>query len=324
MAIVVNYDKNNNYTGVQNISGNNNFWITFNSTDTNSEKRAKIIITDVTSGSELIAEVIIDANADGVFDLNTVSYVKYVFDKSEDLYSYNTLVYTIPDMRFKIALKFDISIQSGGNTETFTETYTFVNTVIQRNEDINIPIGVANVVTPIKSFKGYPLEYGLIDNSNNYTRNLYSTSVADSNVIQLDKGQGKYLKWQNQQGGYSYWLFDCVYQESLRTKSIGKYRESFNNTNSLLELGKTATKRTFLNTSLELKEIPLIESLALSSKVYLYDGDYDLTTPSANSNVSFKPVILKDFNDEITNNKTSAGKEFKIEIEETIETITVI
>jgi hypothetical protein len=89
---------------------------------------------------------------------------------------------------------------------------------------------------------------------------------------------GVYLKWFNRFGGFSYWLFNSVYVDSIKTKTIDSYNvdfESIDNTfTTSLILGKLTDKERVLTyNKLTVAERLQINDLFSSPRVELYNGN---------------------------------------------------
>ena len=102
----------------------------------------------------------------------------------------------------------------------------------------------------------------------------------DNNFIDLYKepaGCGVYLKWINQYGGYSYWLFNEFYQVNKSTRSLGVINNDFFNLEDTLsqtkQLGKDSSD-TWIIFSDDLKpnDMNIVKGILTSPKVYLFTG----------------------------------------------------
>jgi hypothetical protein len=90
-------------------------------------------------------------------------------------------------------------------------------------------------------------------------------------------GCGVYIKWLNQYGGYSYWLFNEFYQIDERTKSLGSINNDFFNLQDTLsqskELGKdSADTWTVYSDDLNPNDMNIVRGILTSPKVYLFTG----------------------------------------------------
>ena len=94
----------------------------------------------------------------------------------------------------------------------------------------------------------------------------------------IDEECGTYLKWLNNYGGYSYFLFSSVQidRHQIRSKGQTQNIEIDQPNNPYLELEKDQTRRRSLEGTAPDKEtVSLFKSLIDSSEVYLYTGEKD-------------------------------------------------
>lgn len=124
------------------------------------------------------------------------------------------------------------------------------------------------------------------------------------NVKKVPQKAGNYIKWMNNYGGWSYWLFNCIHSRRIRTRNLGEINNDFNNisltTDSFLELGKNATERLNLITENTTKEEQdVINTIFDSPKVYYFTG----VPFSKVDNVSWLAVKMKDNNETLVDYK---------------------
>ena len=88
--------------------------------------------------------------------------------------------------------------------------------------------------------------------------------------------EGQYIKWLNDLGGYSYWLFNPQYKDNIKTKSLG---ETENNYDSRLTALARVNSRGFqveksrrLTSKVDQLYMREIQSLMYSPEIYLYTG----------------------------------------------------
>lgn len=98
--------------------------------------------------------------------------------------------------------------------------------------------------------------------------------------ITLDKEDvcdGVYVKWFNQQGGYSYWKFPNIYRRTKQIKAIGEISKDFENLedtfSQVSQIGQTAGNRLIVDSdTLKDEEFALLSSILTSPKVYYFVG----------------------------------------------------
>jgi hypothetical protein len=115
------------------------------------------------------------------------------------------------------------------------------------------------------------------------------------NLTVYDKCDGTYLKWINEYGTWSYWLFNAVHREQMRGRTVSVFSADFesigNTTEISLTKGKQAERtRTIYAERVTEAEMAQLKSLFTSPRVELYNGNYgDAVTAD-----SFQTVLLKD------------------------------
>ena len=55
------------------------------------------------------------------------------------------------------------------------------------------------------------------------------TDVVYVNVTKIDSKEGQYVKWLNENGGWSYWLFNCIHKRDNKTKDLDDINNDFDN-----------------------------------------------------------------------------------------------
>lgn len=149
------------------------------------------------------------------------------------------------------------NLSNGISTPDFISAYD-VNRIFISNGDIN---------TTIESHMPIRVGHNLI-------------KLNDDNFVELVKSDsmcGTYIKWLNQSGGYSYWLFNAS-QDNVSSKSIGNVNNDFYNVrdskSQFKSLGRTTTvKRTLRYEHLSLDDIRLLETILDSPRISLYTGE---------------------------------------------------
>lgn len=159
------------------------------------------------------------------------------------------------------------------------------------------------------------LNYGLLKIGYN-TITMFDNTTTDTFNIKLEDVDcgGTYLKWVNEEGGYSYWLFHPVHKTNIKTKTAGKFNTDFDNlattfTTSLIS-GKTATNtRSLIADQIDANELNQIKSIIASPRVEMYNGTY-MSDPSTGD---WQTVDVFDGNFLTESTKRGIGS-FKIKI----------
>jgi len=111
-------------------------------------------------------------------------------------------------------------------------------------------------------------------------RNIILWNDAGKRII-LDKEdvcEGQYIKWLNNYGGYSYWLFPKFAQRNLRTRNQNEINKDFYNLEDtfspVMQTGKETQQILTVNSD-DLNEIEanLLLSIFNSPKIYLFTGE---------------------------------------------------
>lgn len=97
-------------------------------------------------------------------------------------------------------------------------------------------------------------------------------------VDKQDVCSGIYMKWFNNYGGYSYWLFPNFAQRTQTMRNIGELNTDFENledtTNQVSQIGIEAGQRLTVNSDkLTDDEFNLLSTILTSSKVWLFTGE---------------------------------------------------
>jgi hypothetical protein len=93
-----------------------------------------------------------------------------------------------------------------------------------------------------------------------------------------DVCSGVYVKWFNNYGGYSYWLFPNFAKRDMSMRNIGELNQDFenlSNTNSqVTQIGIEAGERLTVNSDkLKEEEFNLLKTILTSPKIYLFTGE---------------------------------------------------
>ena len=126
--------------------------------------------------------------------------------------------------------------------------------------------------------------------------------------------EGTYLKWQNKQGGYSYWLFEGIYKEDKSVSIMDSYQDDFQNinvANSAFGItGKTSKRvRKISSGILSESDINVLESVLDAPQVVMLND--------INDNVEWQEVIVKDSSFNVVDTRRRRYKiEMSVEINE--------
>ncbi len=114
---------------------------------------------------------------------------------------------------------------------------------------------------------------------------LWVNGNFNSNITikRINSRSGIYLKWFNNSGSYSYWLFDPVYTETLQTKTLDDLNAEWDNLQNISATsriaGKSANKTLRVSTRYTSQEKEYITSILTSPMVemYVFDKPFNKT-----------------------------------------------
>jgi len=97
-------------------------------------------------------------------------------------------------------------------------------------------------------------------------------------IDKADVCSGVYVKWYNNYGGYSYWLFPNFAQRTQSMRNIGEINTDFENLedtyNQVSQIGLTAGQKLIVNSDkLTEEEFNLLSTILTSPKVFLFTGE---------------------------------------------------
>jgi len=137
-------------------------------------------------------------------------------------------------------------------------------------------------------------------------------------MVQVNKKPvrcGVYLKFFNEEGAWSYWLFEGLYTGKISHRTIGTVNRDYSNIDKTMAreiiTGKTAGIELSLNTGIiDVREQKVLEQIYSSAKCYMYSKlELQPFKPT-----DFKAVQVKDGSNDIINTKMNM-KRFEVNIE---------
>lgn len=162
----------------------------------------------------------------------------------------------------------------------------------------------------------------LSSNVNNLELYVNGVLKANLNLKKVESKCGVYLKWFSSYGCYSYWLFDGVYKDIIKTKDLGEFSSKWDNlqnkTSTTISLGKSAAQSFQLSTNYDEIEKEYLIDILKSPLVQIYTHQ---TTFNQFTQYDFLGVNISDSTATIEN-KTRMNK-LKLSVEQPdINTIT--
>lgn len=294
----VTFDRNavGNLSGVLAVASMNDNWIKFSGQS--DPEYADIEVDNGTTQKTF--RISPDANND--FYFNVKEAVLSFFTEATDDFDYTSNEINPADLWQSIDFNITINhTSSPDDTGTVSANFIKSKRIIPDSIFIQSP---GNLSEKIVLFNGYPLcgveitdtalsrkklsDGSTIDDINDiYLRDDADNILTDDagNELEIDRGGvevketedcGTYLKWLNNLGGYSYWLFNHVQIDNHQISDNGKtVNTQIDESNfPFLELDKTETiRRSIESTAKDRNEVALFKSLIRSKEVYLYTGE---------------------------------------------------
>jgi hypothetical protein len=299
--------------------GLNHRYIRFSSTSGFKPEKATIKVTDKTVGSVDIVTVTIYPDISGQFIFDTYAVLKSLFsNRSEDAPFYEPLESAPADVSLYKELRFDLEIffSDSETTETDFQNVVFIKGTQQPDKSPSLLTGSANAGTgaaalfdlPVKFWNGYPFEIAYLSDTDEIKRYVVSSgeigdigdtgNFPDLKRVNLSK-PGIYLKWFNGKGGFSYWLFDCVFQQNTSSKNTGVYNKPYIASfrpvsNETYTLDMAQKHELTLHDTFSIKQKRFINSLLASNEVYLYYASIDTLNAYETFNTNFLRVRISD------------------------------
>jgi len=172
---------------------------------------------------------------------------------------------------------FEIKIQrffipENSNVEIYDEN-TITKAFIRggsRSNDSNLTLPIGTTLRPtqyLPIWNGYPVAEYKLATGYNIEKNNNLDSVMFQERMKVYGCSPTYLKFLNQKGGYSYWLF-----ESTTNDEQGQGNEFANQLGEVVDFGKEYSNDIAIYSKVESKYLPLILDLIVSPEVLLYKG----------------------------------------------------
>lgn len=198
-----------------------------------------------------------------------------------------------------------------------------INAALQINEDYlmsdfqNNRLG-EKLTMPI--WEGYPHSTSVLL-PNGINRILDYSGIGDPDLTYASEFlrgcSGVYLKWLNPKGGYSYWLFDHVYTEEIKSKSLGQIVNHYDDRRTAMarehSLGKEGQGAVTIATNATYDYMREVSTITVSPEVYLYTEDRLYATKTSGW---LKVGLKSGTKDVITSKNNSQGLKLTIELPE--------
>lgn len=223
--------------------------------------------------------------ADNKITLNISPYIKSLFSYPNGGSDYSTTGQLMPNVNtIRISMNFE------GNFNPYTITKSFVRGG-KRSNSYNQTLNTSTWLTPsdkIPVWNGYPVAgyYLTTENSvRTIVKKLDNEIPSTLKDVRRQKGCNPlYVKFLNQMGGYSYWLFDSS-TETESNANLG----SFIRNKDLADLGNTSESKIQATGKVPSEYIEIIKDLGVSPEIYIYREGNWMRVLSNNS-----PVMVDD------------------------------
>ena len=267
----------------------NDNYIIFNSSTAN-VSHAVITTTELNQNISKSLTISPDINSDFYFNVKGV--VNSFFDAEPQEDSYNYLSDNV-DMQGILYLKISFAILvyflDSSPTETISITdVLFIKSKQSFSKSSFLFFGDAAVLAPsekVAVFNDFPTSIAVYESSTNtIRRKLLNDGSALHNtdyqykIIDKGDGSGTLCKWRNNNGGYSYWLFERELTENIKISSKGQYNKNLtsntvNEISNYVELQKNLEFTVALETkSTDYNDYLTLISLYESNEIYLFTG----------------------------------------------------
>lgn len=267
----------------------NDNYIIFNSSTANV---SHAVITTTELNQNISKSLTISPDIDSDFYFNVKGVVNSFFDAEPQEDSYNYLSDNV-DMQGILYLKISFAISvyflDSSPTETISITdVLFIKSKQSFSKSSFLFFGDAAVLAPSETvavFNDFPTSIAVYESSTNtIRRKLLNDGSAlhntDYQYKTIDKGDGSgtLCKWRNNNGGYSYWLFERELTENIKISSKGQYNKNLtsntvNEISNFVELQKNLEFTVALETkSTDYNDYVTLVSLYESNEIYLFTG----------------------------------------------------
>jgi hypothetical protein len=259
----------------------------------NTNRFADTIIPDLTSGQFMYSDANIEKQYLVVIRVYSLAesdshFAIYKFRRSVDqLPNYNHLVninapvkvllptknYVDYHVKYTEGFPFDIAI--AGLAKYYT--YYFKNiTINQYSEEIySADNDVKRLYLSDGANSATDMDYLVQPSTLNKIELFYHNQFVANIFIQKEESRcGVYLKWLNNKGSYSYWLFNSIFKDTIIPRTIDDFAGAYDNLQNLTAtshlIGKTATRTLQLSTTFTNQQAEYISDLVLSPHVQMY------------------------------------------------------
>lgn len=242
----------------------------------------EVSFTNITNGNTTGVFRLYTKETSNVKEINLSPIIKSIFSYPEAL---NTYTDSAPTNNLNTI---SISITKNDSTNTYTVVRNFIrggNRTNETNQSLSLTVTAdfdtwLQPADKIPAWNGYPIA-GYRLNINNAIRKVVQGLLPDGilDYQRVKSCHPLYVKFLNQKGGYSYWLFETE-KESESNESLGGYIRN----NRVDDLGNIANSNISAWAKVPSAYIGLIKDLIISPEIYIYrDGSFVRTLSGRNT-----------------------------------------
>lgn len=262
------------------LAGQSPNWIVFNDPQLD-----KVTLSFTDNAGDIILLDNFLASPDGTVKINVQDITKHYYCDWLDSFDYASVIeQNDTRLAYLKDLKFIEKFKDATPDVVYDNTYLIINASLQLNncDTLDVKIGKRlGVEETVTAFEGYPLEVSHLVDATTVDRELAydGTSIIRAEWIKevVKNCNGKYLKWLNSFGGFSYWLFESYYDTMITSKSIGNipncYTDRCNAVASVNDLGSKAQLKCTARTSIDISKYDELKDILTTPELYLYDND---------------------------------------------------
>lgn len=205
---------------------------------------------------------------------------------------------------------FDGGVSTGVNRVFLSRGRLLLDELDQETEFVNRVLGDGGTLVD-NSCVIYDLEPILRTGYNDLQINLGAFTPKQLKVKLIDPCSGVYLKWFNEKGSWSYWLFNSIYKDRINSKVIDVYNTDFSSVEETYHASLITGKEAKNTIDLQYKglddyEFEQVKDILTSPRVELFIGNindnYALTVANGGADYSKAWMSVRVLDGSLTKN----------------------
>lgn len=243
----------------------------------------RIVITN-TSNGKATSPITVYPDLSGSIQVDIAPYLKSIFDLPEDASSY-----AIPNQPINTAQQIAVSVFLPGDSDTpsYSVTKTFIRGG-RRSNATNLTISANQPLRPsnkLPVWQGYQTADYVLVSGVTTKKLLAAVDPEDIDYRRSKSCNSVYVKFANQSGGYSTWLFEShEWSESSQNKGV------FFDEQALEDLGNESSMTLKVYGKIPKEYIGLIRDLIISPDIRVVTGGVEVKVTSGRNNIPFDNV----------------------------------